>query len=407
MKRITSIILFICALSGSVRSQDIDSLFDSVMKKHNLIGLSVAFVKDNKIIYNKGFGLANIEKSINVDDSTRFRIASVSKCITALSLMTLYDKGLFRLDDDIGNLLGYRVRNPYFPDQPITVRMVLKHTSSITDGSGYSKFVGTLKKYPCPPRLSGLLCDSGKYYSSDLWLKAKPGTRFQYSNLNYGIIATLVEKLSGQSFDVYVKNTLFNPLQLDADYNILNFKDYNKVAVLYRKEGKVVVPQADNFSNKSPDSNYIRIINPGENAVVFAPAGGLRISSHDMAVLMLLLMNNGSAGSLRLLSDTTVALMKDVTQQDLSIKKYGFGIEPKTMIVTVDDIPLKIKVIGHGGAAYGFIGDMFWNEENKFGFVIFANGCRTTYHHHKGTSFYMFEEDILEILYNHFVLNPN
>lgn len=404
MKKTTSILLFICVLSGSIRSQEIDSLIDSVLIKHNLIGLQVAFIKDNKVVYNKGFGLANIEKNIKVNDSTSFRIASVSKSITALSLMSLYDKGLFSLDDDIGNLLGYKVRNPYFPDQPITVRMVLKHTSSITDGSGYSKFVGTLKKHPCPPRLSGLLCDSGKYYSSDLWLKTQPDSRFQYSNLNYGIIATLVEKLSGQSFDVYAKNTLFKPLQLDADYNILNFKDYNNVAVLYRKEDKKIVAQADNFSNKSPDSSYIRIINPGENAVVFAPAGGLRISSQDMAKLLLLFMNNGSADSIRLLSDSTAALMKNVNQSKSTIKKYGFGIEPKTMLVHIDSILLKIKVIGHGGAAYGFVGDMFWNEQEKFGFVIFANGCKTTYHHHKGTSFYMFEEDILDILYKHFIL---
>jgi len=282
--------------------------------------------------------------------------------------------------------------------------MVLKHTSSISDGNGYSKFVGTLKKYPCPPGIGGLLCDSGKYYSSDLWLKARPGTRFLYSNLNYGIIATLVEKLSGQRFDVYVKKAIFDPLHIDAEYNILNFKNYNKVAVLYRKEGEEIVPQADNFSNKIPDSNYIRYLNPGENAVVFAPAGGLRISSHDLAILMLLFMNNGIVGSQRLLSDTTVILMKNLTQQDSSIKKYGFGIEPKTMALMIDSIPLRIKVIGHGGAAYGFVGDMFWNEQDKFGFVILANGCRTIYHHHKGTSFYMFEENILEILYRQFII---
>jgi CubicO group peptidase (beta-lactamase class C family) len=404
MKRIISIILLTFVLIGPVRSQQIDSLLDSVLIKHNLVGLSVAFVKDNKIIYNKGFGLANIEKNIEVTDSTRFRIASVSKCITALSLMTLYDKGLFRLDDDISNILGYRVRNPYFPDQPITVRMVLKHTSSINDGSAYSRFIGTLKRYTSPPGLGSLLCDTGKFFSKDLWLNAKPGTRFQYANLNYGIIATLVEKLSCQRFDLYVKQALFNPLQLNADYNILNFNDYNKVAVLYRKQGKEMVPQADNFSNKSPDSTYIRYVNPGENAVIFAPAGGLRISSHDLAVLMLLLMNDGSGGSHRLLSDSTVALMKNLTQPDSSIKKYGFGIEPKTMKVMIDSIPIKIKVIGHGGAAYGFVGDMFWSEQEKFGFVILANGCKTTYHHHKGTSFYMFEEDILEILYRQFMI---
>jgi D-alanyl-D-alanine carboxypeptidase len=213
-----------------------------------------------------------------------------------------------------------------------------------------------------------------------------------------------VEKLSGERFDIYVKQALFNPLQLDADYNILNFKDYNKVAVLYRKEGKEIVPQADNFSNKSPDSNYIRFVKPGENAVIFAPAGGLRISSHDLAVIMLLLMNNSLEGSQRILSDTTVALMKNLTQPDSTIKKYGFGIEPKMMKVMIDSIPLKIKVIGHGGAAYGFVGDMFWSEPEKFGFVILANGCSTTYHHHKGTSFYMFEEDILEIFYKHLIL---
>ena len=405
MKKFFSIILFICALSGAVKSQEFDSLIDSVIKKHELIGLSIAFVKDNKIIYNKGFGLSNIEKDIRVNDSTLFRVASVSKSITTLSLMSLYDKGMFNLDDDIGNLLGYKIRNPNFPDKAITVRMVLKHTSTITDGSGYSKFVGTLKKLPSPPSLSSLLCDSGKYYSTDLWLKAQPGTRFQYTNLNYGIIATLVEKLSCQRFDVFAKSTLFTPMELNADYNIMNCKDYNKLAVLYRKEGKAIVAQADNFSNKAPDSNYIRVIDPGENAIVFAPAGGLRISSSNMAKLMLLYMNNGLYHNLNLISDTTIALMKNVNQPDSAIKKYGFGIEPKTMIVMIDSIPLKIKLIGHGGAAYGFVGDMFWSEQEKFGFVIFANGSRSPYHHRKGTSFYMFEEDLLEILYKHFILN--
>jgi hypothetical protein len=120
---------------------------------------------------------------------------------------------------------------------------------------------------------------------------------------------------------------------------------------------------------------------------------------------MLLLMNNGSTGSHRLLSDSIVALMKNLTQPESSIKKYGFGIEPKTLVVMIDSIPQKIKVIGHGGAAYGFVGDMFWSEQENFGFVILANGCSTTYHHHKGTSFYIFEEDILEILYKNFILN--
>lgn len=94
-------------------------------------------------------------------------------------------------------------------------------------------------------------------------------------------------------------------------------------------------------------------------------------------------MNNGIYNNKRILQDSIVRLMKDLSQPLPGIKKYGFGIEPKLLKIDLGDTVLTFSMIGHGDAAYGLIGDMFWNEDSKFGFVFLANGADWGYHHNK------------------------
>jgi CubicO group peptidase (beta-lactamase class C family) len=107
-----------------------------IMEKTKSVGLSVAVVKDGKIIYNQSFGKKNIERGTNVANDDLFRIASISKSFTTTALMTLLDKKKIKLDEDVSNLVGFRVRNPKFPDVKITVKMLLSHTSSLNDSDG-------------------------------------------------------------------------------------------------------------------------------------------------------------------------------------------------------------------------------------------------------------------------------
>ena len=105
--------------------------YTHLVDKLNVVGLSISVIENNKISYSQGFGYADIDKSIKTDTNTIYRIASISKSITASAIMKLYEEGKFKLDDDINDYLnGFEVRNPNFPDEKITFRMLLTHTSS-------------------------------------------------------------------------------------------------------------------------------------------------------------------------------------------------------------------------------------------------------------------------------------
>ena len=101
------------------------------------MGLSVVVVKDGRLIYTKAFGLKDVERGTPLDENDLFRIASISKSFSATSIMQLVEAKKISLDDDFGDLVGFRVRNPKYPGKVITLRMVLSHTSSVNDSQGY------------------------------------------------------------------------------------------------------------------------------------------------------------------------------------------------------------------------------------------------------------------------------
>ena len=126
----------------------------------------------------------------------------MTKLVTAIGLLHLYERNFFTLDEDISIRLGFQVRNPNFPDIPITYRMLLSHTSSIQDSLDtviYQKYV-TNPSNPVP-HLRELLTPNGTNYTLNLFLNKAPGTYFRYCNINSGIIATLIEKMANRRFD--------------------------------------------------------------------------------------------------------------------------------------------------------------------------------------------------------------
>ena len=100
-----------------------------------MTGLSVVATCRGEITDVFHYGLRDIARNLSVDNSTIYRVASISKHIGTIGLMQLYEQGLFKLDDDVSGTLGFKLRNPYFPDKPITFRQVLSHQSSIREGS--------------------------------------------------------------------------------------------------------------------------------------------------------------------------------------------------------------------------------------------------------------------------------
>ncbi len=108
-----------------------------LMQEKPVMGLSVAVVKNNKIVYTHAFGLKDAENNIALKTDDMFRIASISKSFSATSIMQLVEKKKLKLDDDVSNLIGFKVRNPDFPGTVITLKMLLSHTSGLNDSEGY------------------------------------------------------------------------------------------------------------------------------------------------------------------------------------------------------------------------------------------------------------------------------
>ena len=186
------LVMFFCSL---IFAQNMETNLQKIVKDNQLMGVSVyTFSGKNEKVYNVGF--KNEAQKLSINKDTKFRIASISKAFTALGLMKLYDKKLFKLDDDISKYLGFKVENPNFPNVAITFRMLLSHTSSIQDGAGYDTFLAATYNENPIPNICSVLTPTGKNYTTDMFMNRKPGTFFTYCNLNFGLIGTLIEKIS-------------------------------------------------------------------------------------------------------------------------------------------------------------------------------------------------------------------
>ncbi|MBI4940515.1 MAG: beta-lactamase family protein [Actinobacteria bacterium] len=196
-----------------------DAAITEVMDGAELPGAAVATLRDGRMASMRGFGQADPATGRRVTPDTLFTVGSVSKTVTATALMTLYEKGALGLDDDVDRHLPFAVRNPAFPDVPITVRMLLQHTSGIRDGDAYGRSY-TLTTTPVAPDspvalgtfLRDYLVPGGRLYSEQSFAGTAPGTHYEYSNVGFGLVGLLVEAVSGRPFPEYCRTAVFEPL---------------------------------------------------------------------------------------------------------------------------------------------------------------------------------------------------
>ena len=337
--------------------KNLETEIQETVDKLNVVGLSISVIENNKISYSQGFGYADIDKSIKTDTNTIYRIASISKSITASAIMKLYEEGKFKLDDDINDYLnGFEVRNPNFPDEKITFRMLLTHTSSIIDGDTYSTIYD--------------IQDFGDY---------KPGDQFEYSNYGYNLLATLIEQISNQDFEDFVQENIFKPLNMKASFNPNKFEDVDNIAVLYG------IDEDGNYYERLNDKKRIEdniVISstvrdkdgkiPLGNAFKYSPMGGLRTSPNELAKFMIMLSNKGLYNGTRVLKKDTVELMEQIHWYGDALnglyKCKGLGLH------ITDDLIEDSRLIGHTGEAYGLLSNMFYDENRKFGYIMMLNG---------------------------------
>ena len=347
-------IYFLTPILARAQEAAVEKSIRAIMSQTNVVGVSVAVVKNNKIIYTQSFGLKNIEANTPLTDDCIFRIASISKSFSATSIMQLVEAKKLSLEDDASNLLGFTLRNPKFPDKVITLKMLLSHRSSINDSEGYFS-LDSINPVTNP--------DYAKCYNN-----YEPGTGYMYCNLNYNMTGAIIEKYSGERFDQYVKHHVLDPLNIYGGYCVDSL-DKNRFATIYefnKETGKFI-----NSPNAyAPRSEEIADYAMGKTTPIFSPTGGMKISATDLAKYMIMHMNLGKANGKRIISKRSARLMQTPLSSD---ENYGLAL------LKTDKLIEGKTLTGHTGSAYGLYSTMFFEPNEKFGIVVISNGCNPIY----------------------------
>ena len=249
-------------------------------------------------------GLADIaaQRRVTVDDPAR--IASISKLVTSIAVMRLVEQHKLDLDADVSTLLGWPLRNPAFPDTPITLRLLLSHRSSLTDNIDYV--------LPLDADMRKILADPKAWDAAHA-----PGSWFHYTNFNFPVVAAVMERATGERFDRLMQRLVLAPLKLDACYNWASCTPATAArAVVQYRDGKAV--RDDNkgampacpVTPASDGSCDLSRWRPGVNGAIFAPQGGLRISMRGLAKIGRLFLGNGRVDGVQLLTPASISVLE-------------------------------------------------------------------------------------------------
>jgi CubicO group peptidase (beta-lactamase class C family) len=333
----------------------IDALIAQQMSESGMVGVGAAIIVDRKVVWIKGYGFADKAQSIPFTPHTVMNIASISKTFTGVALMRAVEEGKLSLDADINTYLPFKVVNPYFPDARITLRQLATHTSGITDR--WSVFESTYhygdnSPEPLGEFLKNYFASDGKNYAKDNFLKFKPGTHREYSNIAAGLAGYIVEIAVGEKLDAYAKRGIFAPLKMDDTGWFLSEIALANQAKLYFSQFDLAIP-----------------IQPYRD--ITYPAGGARTSVSDLSKFFIALLNEGEYEGTHILQKRTVDEMlrfeyttaNKPENVDLKEKNSGIFWQSK----------FNVTRMGHGGSDPGLKTEMLTDLSKEIGVILFTN----------------------------------
>jgi len=314
-------------------------------------------------------------RALTIDDPAR--VASVSKTVVAIAVMRLVEARKLDLDADVSIVLGRKLRNPAFPDKPITLRLLLSHQSSLTDNVDYV--------LPLDADMLAVL-DDPKAWDAE----HAPGTYFRYANFNFPVVASVMEKATGERFDQLMDRLVLKPLGIAGCFNWASCPPARaaEAVVLYReREPTKDEPKAIRACPVTPAADGgcdLAKLPLGANGAAFSPQGGLRISVRDLAKIGQLLLGKGKLGKVRLLKASSVdALLGTQWHYDggNGDTQNGFmcryGLATQTLATGhpgCRDNPFADwrERVGHAGDAYGLKAGLWIERERGTGVAYFA-----------------------------------
>lgn len=338
------------AHSDTAPFTEIDHFIQRFLEEEGIPGLAVVIVRDEQVVYEKGYGVTSLDNPTPVSPRAVFDLASVSKSFTALGVLLLRDEGLIDLDSPLVLYLpDFHLDDSQLSDK-ITVRHLLNQTSGLP-----AITTEPLAYYEGTDAMEDMVAALG-----DIKLNADPGEEFEYANLNYALLGALIEKVSGLTFEDYMQQWVFTPLGLS------NTTLYSDVAASGERAdghqllfGQVVTKNTPIYRSASP-------------------AGWVMSSIEDMGRWLLLHLNSGQ------LDGEQVVPERDISQAhqagvtfNLNGQVVGYGMGWFSEIT--DD---NLVVVWHGGDTLNFGADMLLFPSQRLGVAVLVNSQNSAVMHH-------------------------
>ena len=334
----------------------------------------IAFDRSGELgSFASGLSDPKTRRTATVDDPAR--IASISKLVVAIGVMKLVEQGALDLDEDVSRYLDWPLRNPAFLDRPITLRMLFSHTASLRDGDD-------LYVIPLGTTLRDQLADP------TVWdPKRAPGEGyFTYANMNFPIVAAIVEKVTRERFDKWMRREVLDPMKIDACFNWPTCSDAAVArAIVLTLDGETV---RDDLGGKKPDCPvYVKEGEAcdlarsklGENGALWSPQGGLRISVRGLSRVGRMLLNHGVLDGVQILQPSSVDTLlapawvfngSNGKTDDGMYCSYGLATQQlATPVKGCKDDPAGDGAvrIGHAGDAYGLRSGLWIDQASDTG----------------------------------------
>lgn len=332
------------------KDADID-LYEENLKKiaedNNVVGMSIVVFHNEDILETYNYGYSDKADNILANDDTKYRIASISKVITTIGLMRLYDKGYFKLNEKIDDVIN---TNCY---GDVTFKDLLTHTSGIYDSYAFNR-AASGERYTL------------EYVIANSFYNDKPGSNYEYTNLGLASVGGIIEHLTGEYFEDYMRD-LFLELGIDASYVADTISDKNNIAKLYDvADGSINDPKT-----WWKTSEFYKSYGLGNSYLT--GCGDLMISAKDLAKFAMALCNEGSYDGIQILSAKATELMltDNFDYYVGDTYKYSEGLSCHNFKTLVDNR----EIHGHTGAAYGVYTAMYFDPSDNTGVIILDNGA--------------------------------
>ncbi len=329
-----------------IKVDSFQSLVLATARKYNAMGIQAATIVNGKVHANAEYGWA-VANQHKMTADTKIRIASLSKTLVGMVVFRLIEDGVLSLESDISDYLGITVRNPSYPDVPITVHTILNHTSGLKT-SGYTNSL---------EQLISVLQQPSAY------TEYKPGEKYEYNNFAYGVLGTVCELATGKSFNTLTKEYFLDPLGIDASFIPAELKE-TEIAALYDGEHKL-------FRGVSTQRNQLK---PTEEAGrgMKLYAGGLTISAVDFAKIITILMNDGMYEGIRFLSSESIAQIHTV-----QFMRPGSPSAQCMPVLLRKNFYGGRDLFHHTGSGYGAYTLYAYDPQTKTGVVVLTIGVKS------------------------------